>query len=451
MDSSATISPAWPAVSILVLNWNGRDFLSRYLPPLTQLDYPGPYEIVLVDNGSTDDSIDFTQANFPDVRLIANGENLGFSRGINRGMQPATSDVIVWLNTDVEVRPDWLMELVRPLVTDKTIGITGAKLHFGDGRTLQHAGAMLEYPLAIGRHRFYKQPDSGQADELCDVVYVTGAALAVRREVLDAIGLLDEAFSPFYYEEVDFCRRAVQAGFRVVYVPTAVAIHHESLSIGSMSEQQYYDLNRNRLYYVLKHYTPAQFLHDFLPAEQINLESLSHMPQIKLMRRIYQDMALLLPAFELSEQERQAYLSGLLALATAAGEHLGRPPKKEKSRMMDQKLLSEKAVVQERPFTSTTPLIGSLLAWFRARWNNVSTTWYVRPLLQQQNEFNQLLLRHLQTFSQEMQTTITQLDERLVAQDHDLVANTRQMAELTMQIKQMNARLAALEEVIGKR
>ncbi|HRQ38136.1 MAG TPA: glycosyltransferase [Chloroflexota bacterium] len=434
-------------MSILVLNWNGRDLLARYLPPLTQLDYPGPYEILLVDNGSTDDSVAFTQTHFPAVRIIANEENLGFSRGINRGMQQAASDVIVWLNTDVDVRPDWLTELVRPLAANASIGITGAKLYFGDGRTLQHAGAMLEYPLAIGRHRFYKQPDNGQADELCDVDYVTGAALAVRREVLDAIGLMDEAFSPFYYEEVDFCHRAIQAGFRVVYVPTAVATHHESLTMGPMSDRQYYDLNRNRLYYVLKHYTPAQFLEDFLAAERAHLESLTHLSQIKLLRRIYQDMALL-PVFGWSESVWRAAISGLLALAESAGHCLRRPQKRG---MMDNELLREKAVVQERPFTSTTPLIGPLLAWFRARWNNISTTWYVRPLLQQQNEFNQLLLRHLQTFGQEMQTTLTQLDERLVAQDHDLVTTTRQMAELTMQLKQMNERLAALEEAIGKR
>ncbi len=441
----------WPRVSLLVLNWNGRNLLQQYLPSLTQLDYPGRYEIVLVDNGSADDSLPFVQANFPTIRIIANKENLGFSGGMNRGLQQAGNDVTIWLNNDVEVRPDWLTELVRPMLADPAVGITGAKLVFGDGRTLQHAGAMLEYPLAIGRHRFYKQPDNAQADELCDVDYVTGAALAVRREVLDAIRLIDEAFSPIYYEEVDFCRRAIEAGFRVVYVPTAVATHHESLTMGPMSERQYYDLNRNRLYYVLKHYTPAQFLQDFLPAEQANLASLSHMPQIKLMRRVYQDIALVLPKFKLSEQEWSAYLSGLLALATAASEHLSRSQKRVKSGMMDKKVLWEKAVVQERPFTSHTPLVGPLLTWFRARWNNISTTWYVRPLLQQQNEFNQLLLQNLQTFSQEIQATISQLDERLVAQDHDLVTNSRQMAELTMQIKQMNERLAALEEVIGDR
>lgn len=440
MDGSNNVPQVWPVVSILVLNWNGRDLLRQYLPSLTRLDYPGQYTIVLVDNGSTDDSIHFTQTHFPQIRVMANGENLGFSRGMNRGLQQAAGDVTVWLNTDVEVQPDWLTELVRPMAVDARVGITGAKLYFPDGRTLQHAGAMVEYPLAIGRHRFYRQADSGQAEVLCDVDYVTGAAMAVRREVLEAIGLLDEAFSPFYYEEVDFCRRAVQAGFRVLYVPTAVAIHHESLSIGPMSDRQYYDLSRNRLYYVLKHYTAQQFLNDFLPAEQHHLETLTYPPHIHLLRRVYQDVTLLLPEFVLSPAAWEGYLSGLLALAETANRH------QQKEGTMDTKLLQEKAVVQERPFTSHTPVVGSLIAWFRTQWNNISTTWYVQPMRQQQNEFNLLMVQTLQDLGQQMQASMEDLDNRLVAQDRDLVANTRHMAELTMQIKQMNHFLSSIDQ-----
>ncbi len=427
----------WPAVEILVLNWNGRGLLQRYLPPLTQLDYPGAYHIMLVDNGSTDDSLAFVQAQYPQIRIIANGENLGFSRGMNQGLRQTTADVVVLLNTDVEVRPDWLTELVRPLYDDPAIGVTGSRLYFPDGRTLQHAGAMLEYPLAIARHRFYRQPDTGQVAALCDVDYVTGAAMAIRRPVLTAIGLLDEAFSPFYYEEVDFCRRAVAAGFRVVYAPASVAIHHESLSTGQRRDQQFYDLNRNRLLYVLKHYSPTQFLNDFVPAEAAHLAAMPFAHQVQLLRRVYLQVLLTLSDVPLPTSEWPAYQQVLADLAQQASQT-------RKRHIMDDYWLLEKSEVQERPFTSHSPLIGPLIAWVRTQWNNVATKWYVRPLLQQQNVYNQLVAQTLQDH-----------DGRLIAQDHDQTDLTRCLAELTLQMKQMNhllasvdQRLAALEETV---
>lgn len=445
---------AWPAVSILVLNWNGRDLLQRYLPALAQQQYPGRYEIVLIDNGSTDDSLLFAAAHFPQVLRIANGENLGFSRGINEGLRQAAAEITVLLNTDVEVRANWLLELVRPLRADPGIGITGSKLYFPDGVTLQHAGAMVEYPTAVGRHRFYRQPDTGQADDLCDVDYVTGAAMAIRQELLFAIGLLDEAFSPFYYEEVDFCRRAWEAGFRVVYAPDSVAIHHESLLAGKMHEWQFYNLNRNRLLYVLKHFSATQIREDFIPAEHRYLQTRPHLPQVQGMQRVYRESLLRLTAFVSPLSPWAECAEGLVNLAQAAGDRRHTMTKREtKGKGMKAYQLTEKAIVRERPFSSQTPIIGALLAWFRAQWNNISTTWYVRPLLDQQNTYNQLVAQALQEMAQTMQQmaeTMQQLaqdhDARLIAQDHDQVALTRQLAELTMQVKQMNHRLQVVEE-----
>lgn len=427
----------WPTVEIVVLSWNGRSLLQQYLPALTRLDYPA-YQIIVVDNGSTDDTIPFLASEYHQVRLIANDANLGFSRGINPGLRQTSADVVVLLNNDVEVRPNWLTELVRPLHDQPDIGITGAKLYFPDGRTLQHAGAMLEQPLAIGRHRFYRQPDTGQADELCDVDYVTGAAMAVHRRVINQIGLLDESFAPFYYEETDYCTRARNAGFRVVYVPTAVAIHHESLTFNQIRTQQFHNLNLNRLRYVLRHTAPPTFLHTFIPAEAADMAARELGQHILLLRQVYLEAMLALDemAPTYTPDEQRAALTALAGLANDASHLLSR--KVKETEMRDYWLL-EKAEVTERPFQSPTPVIGPLLAWFRTQWNNVATKWYVRPLLAQQNQYNQLAAQLLADH-----------DGRLIAQDHDQTTLTRQTAELTLQIKQMNHLLQSIDQRLAR-
>lgn len=422
----------WPSVSILILNWNGRGLLEQYVPPLTQLDYPGTYKLVLVDNGSTDDSLDFVTSRYPQIQIIANGENLGFSKGINRGLQQAADEVTVLLNTDVEVRPDWLTELVRPFLDNSQIGITGSKLYYPDGNTLQHAGVTIEYPRAVAPHRFYREKDSGQADALCEVDSVTGAAMAIHQKVLAAIGLLDEQFSPFYYEESDFCVRAREAGFLVVYQPASVAIHHESFSFGEQRQRVFCNLQRNRLLFVMKHKGSAYFRQSFVPAEIEFLQALDQAHHADWLHTVYRTILLYLPEVGYDLTDWHIYEEALVTLMkTAAGQ---------RSRLlgnveMNDYWLMDKAEVKERPFTSQTPVVGGIIAWFRTLWNNVATKWYVRPLLTQQNEYNQLTARALADH-----------DGRLLAQDHDQTDLTRQLAELTMQIKQMNQRLADFDQ-----
>jgi GT2 family glycosyltransferase len=149
-----------------------------------ELDYPN-YEVVLVDNASSDDSLTFTRARFPEVKIMANKDNLGFSSGMNVALRQIQSDVVVLLNNDVVVRPEWLRALIRPLLVDETIGITGCKLLYPDEQTIQHAGARLSYPLAYTHHHHYQETDAGQDKEIREVEYVTGAAMDIDGRVLD--------------------------------------------------------------------------------------------------------------------------------------------------------------------------------------------------------------------------------------------------------------------------
>jgi len=424
----------WPSVTILILNWNGQALLQAYLPSITQLNYPGVYQIVVIDNHSEDDSLPFLQANYPHIRTLVNDENLGFSRGVNVGLAQTSSDVVVLLNNDVEVEPYWLTALIGPLLADDTIGITGTKLLFPDGRTLQHAGASLEYPLAIGKHRYYRETDNKQADSQIDVEYVTGAAMAISRRVLDSIGLLDEAFSPFYYEEADYCWRTQAAGYRVVYVPTAVAIHHESLSMRRVNQQLFQYMQRNRLYFVLKHYTPIQFLDDFVPAEETYLQTWPHAWQWQRLRRIYLEMMIRLPAILQTRNETEqlpAYTAALMTLGHTAVTKLP---------------TTHQPLATLTPFNFSSDIPG--VATLRQATHSIAGKWAEQHLVQQQSAINKQLSQWLD--SQRVQDQALAADITLLARE--LAAIQLQFAQttdsITGKLAGLHTRLDKLETLV---
>lgn len=376
----------WPSVTIYVLNWNGRTLLQSCLPPLTQLDYPH-YNIVLIDNQSEDDSVAYTKENFPAITIIQNEANIGFSKGINVGLRQHQSDVAVLLNTDVDVRANWLTELVRPIVEDSTVGITGSKLYYGDGRTLQHAGVMIEYPRGLGRHRFYQEEDVGQADTLCEVDSVTGASLAISQTVLQTIGCLDEDFSPFYYEETDFCLRARAAGFKIMYAPQSVAIHHESMTFKKYSRPLFHNMNRNRLLFLLKHLPGAEFLGAFVPAEKEFLHRCPLAEQLQTMHQIYMEMLLQLDRILLPRglQDRTAaFMDVLVDLAETAVSQTS-----TRCQPWQQTDLTARAALQRQPMPSGSSALGKIAARGRQWWGNIAARWLLQDVQIQQSTFNQ--------------------------------------------------------------
>jgi GT2 family glycosyltransferase len=252
--------------SIIVINWNGAAYLDACLKALLAQTAAGD-EVLVVDNDSTDGSVELLRSRFPDVRLVRNARNLGYAGGANVGLRSAQGDLFVLLNPDVEVHPGWLRALMGAL-REEQVGVVGCKLYYPDGQTIQHAGGIITFPLATADHYGYRQRDEGQWDREREVDYVTGAALALRRDVLDGVGFFDEGFYPAYYEEVDFCFRARDAGYQVRYVPEAVATHHEHAALGEESYWYIRYFHRNRLRFVLKHRGPQWFVEDFVPAEK---------------------------------------------------------------------------------------------------------------------------------------------------------------------------------------
>lgn len=257
--------------SVIVLSWNGMDHLNDCLDAVYRQDFSA-FELIVVDNGSSDGSADFVASHYPAARLLRLERNLGFAAGNNRGLRVASGEVLVLLNQDTVVHPGWLRALVEALASDPTRGIVGGKALYPDGR-IQHAGGYIDVQ-GNGTHYGYRQQDDGQFEELREVDYVTGATLAISRAAFDAVGELDEGFAPAYCEDADWCYRVREAGFRVCYVPQAVLIHKEASTAATADHDGMYHYHRNRLRLVLKHWPAQTLVDEFLPAERAWLEGL---------------------------------------------------------------------------------------------------------------------------------------------------------------------------------
>jgi GT2 family glycosyltransferase len=253
--------------AVLVLSWNAADALLACLTSLAAQQRP-PELTLVVDNGSHDGAADQVAAAFPSATLIRNPRNLGFAGGMNTGIRalqalPEPPDAVVLLNQDTLLDPGWLAAILAPLEADPAVGAVGCKIRYPDGR-LQHAGITLD-ERSIVRHLGWHEPDRGQYDveQRCD--YVTGAALALRMSALATVGLLDEGYTPAYFEDLDLCWRLRHGGYRVIYAPKATLAHQESLSLrDEVSRSAFY--NRSRLRFVLKSY-PLATLEGFLGKE----------------------------------------------------------------------------------------------------------------------------------------------------------------------------------------
>ncbi|MEX2426038.1 MAG: glycosyltransferase family 2 protein [Thermomicrobiaceae bacterium] len=190
--------PGWDAI---IVNFNGALFLDPCLRALTRMA-SGPTKIIVVDNASTDDSIN-ELAGWPQADVLQMGVNLGYAGGANAGAAVSEAPVMVFLNPDVELDSDYGRNLVQNFWTDETLGSAGAKLRFPDSELIQHAGGRVHWPELTTSHIGESEPDTDEVSHPRDVDYVTGAALAVRRSAFDEIGGFDDGYFPAYWEDVD--------------------------------------------------------------------------------------------------------------------------------------------------------------------------------------------------------------------------------------------------------
>jgi GT2 family glycosyltransferase len=263
-----------PSVAIIILNWNNWQDTVQCLESLSQIDYPN-YQIVVVDNGSTDDSVLQLKQRFNAISLLESEKNLGFSGGVNFGIeQMKTSDLILLLNNDTLVEKDFLTGLVRKITSNDTIGLVGGKIYYYeaaecDAFIRQLADVQSIKGLHSNRNKIWSagggiskltkrtfhfgenKNDRGQYDQEREVDFLSGCCLLVKRDVIEKIGLLDPDYF-MYYEDVDFCLRAKEQGYKILYVPGSI-IWHKVRQPASKRFVDYYRM-KNHLLLLQKRY-----------------------------------------------------------------------------------------------------------------------------------------------------------------------------------------------------
>jgi len=420
MADDAHVTSRLFSTSVVVVSYNTAAHIEGCLLSLLELDYP-QVEIIVVDNASTDGSVELIRSRFGDsVEVVDLLDNKGFAGGASVGLYMARGDFVATVTPDVRLDSGWMSAMIDTLLSDE-VGMAGSKILYPDGKTLQHAGGVVHYPLATADHIGHGEADQGQYNQLREVEFVTGAALAMRCEVGRALDFFDTSYFPVYYEDVDLCRRAARAGLKVLYQPRAVAYHKGTVTLDREGSLYYRYYHANRLRYVVKHYSPEQVMLDFLPAEAARIAG--DMPPA--------DRKASLEILDNQESDGQRALP-LEQKWDVMGGHV-------------REVMSGWRV-REQPFTSSTPLLGRVIVRLRERLNNLSTRWYVQPILQQQVNYNASVARTLR----EMSSQLAELQARVGVQSL-LTAGlaggmvSQSNGDLTAELDDLRARIEQLE------
>ncbi|MGF1506472.1 MAG: glycosyltransferase family 2 protein [Anaerolineae bacterium] len=231
-------------------NWNGLHFLQTCFDSLLAQTH-SPVEIIVVDNASEDGSQAFIREHYPTIRLLALDENRGFTGACNAGIQAAQGDIVVLLNNDTQVEPDWAEQIAAAFARHPDAGMVASKMLLFDRRDTLHTAGDFMRVNGLPGNRGVWQPDGPPFDREAYVFSACGGSAAYRRAMLDEVGLLDDDFF-FSAEDVDLGWRAQLAGWRCVYVPQAVVYHHLSATGGGKTAS-YYN-GRNFIWLIAKNY-----------------------------------------------------------------------------------------------------------------------------------------------------------------------------------------------------
>lgn len=249
--------------AVVILNWNGRKMLERFLPSVVE-NTTGDAEVIIADNGSTDDSLAYVQERYPQLRIIELDRNYGFAGGYNRALSQVEADFYVLLNDDVEVPPRWIEPVVAHMQQHPGTAICQPKLLMYDQRdTFEYAGGAggfidkFGYPFCRGRLFTTLEQDCGQYDDRCRIFWASGAAMFVRADVWHRLGGLDDDFFA-HMEEIDFCWRTLNAGYDIDYCPDSVVYHLGGGTLPKSNPHKTYLNFRNNLALLYKNLLPRR-------------------------------------------------------------------------------------------------------------------------------------------------------------------------------------------------
>jgi GT2 family glycosyltransferase len=255
------------SVSIIIVNWNQKKALATCLSSLKNKTAYVGYDVIVVDNGSSDGSVQLVKEKFPWADIITLNKNYGFSIGNNKGIVYALKKnnpaYVLLLNNDTEiVQNEWLSKMVTVAEGESNVGIVGCKLIYPGGKT-QYIGTKIN----VKGLTWINPSTEGNLTEVFDVDAVLGACFLIKKEVIDKIGFLDVGFSPFFHEESDFCVRAKKAGYRTCMVLSVCVVHFWKMSVGKVnSEYIEYIVRRNAIRFMLLNF-PTKWLLMRVPVE----------------------------------------------------------------------------------------------------------------------------------------------------------------------------------------
>ncbi|MDQ6750181.1 MAG: glycosyltransferase family 2 protein [Actinomycetota bacterium] len=287
-----------PTVTAVVLTYNGRHLLEATLPSFVAQAREGT-RIVVVDNGSTDGTADWLREHWPQVNLVRHASNCGVTAALNSCLDAAETDLVGLFNNDVELAPDCLAELVRAMREHPQAAAASPKLlSYHDRGVIDGAGDIYAW-VGSGGRRGHGERDHGQFEAPCAIFGVCGGAAVFRREALSEIGVFDDAFFAFY-EDVDWSFRAQLAGFSIRYVPTAIAYHMGSATLGQgMTDFTRYHTTRNQIWVVVKDWplaSIARHVPQLVHLQLVHLASALRAGSLTVVLRAWRDAVGGLPA-----------------------------------------------------------------------------------------------------------------------------------------------------------
>jgi GT2 family glycosyltransferase len=241
-----------PKVAVVILNWNGKKYLHDFLPSVMASTYPN-MEVVVGDNASSDGSVQFLQENYPNITILQNDQNYGFTGGYNRILSRVEADYYVLLNSDIEVVPNWIEPVISLMESDDLIAAAAPKIKSFQQKThFEHAGAAggfidkFGYPFCEGRIFFEIEEDNGQYEVSKEVFWASGAALFIKKKNWDECLGFDERFFA-HMEEIDLCWRLKNMGYKVMYCAESEVFHVGGGTLNTESPFKTYLNFRNNL------------------------------------------------------------------------------------------------------------------------------------------------------------------------------------------------------------
>jgi len=251
-------------IAVVILNWNGHQLLEKFLPAMLKYSKDDA-TIYVADNNSTDDSIEFLKANYPEVEIIRNPKNGGFAKGYNDALQHVKADIYALVNSDIEVTKDWLKPVIEQFKKNKnTVAIQPKLLDFKDKTKFEYAGAaggfidFMGYPFCKGRIFMELEKDNNQYDDSYDIFWATGACFFIKSEVYHQLKGFDEDYFA-HQEEIDLCWRIQNEGYNIRYVGASKVYHVGGATLKESNPHKTFLNFRNSLYSISKN-VPKRFV-----------------------------------------------------------------------------------------------------------------------------------------------------------------------------------------------